>query len=755
VVLAALEKAVVAWNGSDFFKVATSATDGVSTFSAGSTGLTPSSATAGAVTLAGTLAVANGGTGITSFGTGVATALGVNTGSAGAFVVNGGALGTPASGTVTNLTGTASININGTVGATTANTGAFTTVSATNPSESLTLRSGNTTRSYLTIGRTAYEAGIGVAGSNLLLGTGDVAGDLDIFTNTATGKINFSAGNTGAIHASLSTTGLNSTVIGATTPAAGSFTTLSATGNLTLGYDASPTIQPILNATSGNAANFVYKTAGVSKWGVGRGSNGGGDDYMIYNYALSSNAVVISSSTGAVSVTGALSATGTVGVGTTGTVATWGSSPTGVLQIGGSTVATYGGEIEVSLNAYYNAGWKYIANGFASQHLQTSGQHYWYTAGNNVSGAGAAISDFASPKMTLSSTGLAVTGTLSATGLSTLGGVSNTGATIHGQLTINNQDAPSIVSTTGGTPTGVSYWTHSSGGAAKAYIGTENSTGGGIIGTGSAYALILGTATNVPTYIFSNNAVVGAFSSTGLAVTGTLSATGAISSGSGSTTSAGFTAGYYGFSGYFALWPTAVTADATNYSLNGNSTTTALNATSATQLRVNNTVVVQATASGAAVTGLLDLSAATAGQIKFPATQNASADANTLDDYDQYTAASAACTGAITTAAVWKLTKVGNVVTLTLPAVEGTVSTSAEINFGTAIPTKYRPATSLVIGAACIKDNGASVAAIGTIGIGQTNGVITIYRDGLAGVTNWTNGAVGGLNFPVAVSWTI
>jgi hypothetical protein len=56
--------------------------------------------------------------------------LGVNTGTAGAFVVNGGALGTPSSGTVTNLTGTASININGTVGATTATTGAFTTVSA-------------------------------------------------------------------------------------------------------------------------------------------------------------------------------------------------------------------------------------------------------------------------------------------------------------------------------------------------------------------------------------------------------------------------------------------------------------------------------------------------------------------------------------------------------------------------------------------------------------------------------------------------
>ena len=70
-------------------------------------------------------------TGVSGLGTGVATALAVNVGSAGAFVTFNGALGTPSSGTVTNLTGTASININGTVGATTTNTGAFTTVNAT------------------------------------------------------------------------------------------------------------------------------------------------------------------------------------------------------------------------------------------------------------------------------------------------------------------------------------------------------------------------------------------------------------------------------------------------------------------------------------------------------------------------------------------------------------------------------------------------------------------------------------------------
>jgi hypothetical protein len=85
----------------------------------------------GQLTAAGNTTVTPAVGSITGLGTGVATALAVNTGSSGAFVVNGGALGTPSSGTVTNLTGTASININGTVGATTANTGAFTTISAT------------------------------------------------------------------------------------------------------------------------------------------------------------------------------------------------------------------------------------------------------------------------------------------------------------------------------------------------------------------------------------------------------------------------------------------------------------------------------------------------------------------------------------------------------------------------------------------------------------------------------------------------
>ena len=207
---------------------------GVTTFAGGTTGLTPASPTSGAISLAGTLAVANGGTGLTSgtsggilaytatgtlassallaanalmvgggagvapstvtTGTGVVTALGVNTGTAGAFVVNGGALGTPSSGTVTNLTGTASININGTVGATTASTGAFTTVSATGVITS-TVTTGtapftvaSTTQVANLNAATAGSATNATNATNVNLAAGTGATNYLTFSATATGN---------------------------------------------------------------------------------------------------------------------------------------------------------------------------------------------------------------------------------------------------------------------------------------------------------------------------------------------------------------------------------------------------------------------------------------------------------------------------------------------------------------------------------------------------------------------------------------
>ena len=101
---------------------------GIPYFSSASTWATSAALAANALMVGGGAGVAPA---TVTTGTGVVTALGVNVGTAGAIVVNGGVLGTPSSGTVTNLTGTASININGTVGATTASSGAFTTLSTT------------------------------------------------------------------------------------------------------------------------------------------------------------------------------------------------------------------------------------------------------------------------------------------------------------------------------------------------------------------------------------------------------------------------------------------------------------------------------------------------------------------------------------------------------------------------------------------------------------------------------------------------
>jgi hypothetical protein len=143
-------------------------------------------------------------------------------------------------------------------------------------------------------------------------------------------------------------------------------------------------------------------------------------------------------------------------------------------------------------------------------------------------------------------------------------------------------------------------------------------------------------------------------SSTGLAVTGALSATGNISAtdaagvtATDGTRTIGMVADYTG--GQATLY------SAGNYPI---------------YFRVNGNIVGNIGAAGLAPTGLLDLSAATAGQIKFPATQNASSDANTLDDYERgtYTPSAGGFTivlngGSVSYSGTYK--KVGNLVKVT------------------------------------------------------------------------------------------
>jgi len=144
----------------------------------------------GQLTLAGNTTITPAVGSITGLGTGVATALAIAVGTAGSVLVNGGVLGTPSSGTVTNLTGTASININGTVGATTASTGAFTTVSATGVITS-TLATGT---APFTVASTTQVANLNAATA----GTATNATNVALTAGTgATNYLHFSASATG------------------------------------------------------------------------------------------------------------------------------------------------------------------------------------------------------------------------------------------------------------------------------------------------------------------------------------------------------------------------------------------------------------------------------------------------------------------------------------------------------------------------------------------------------------------------------
>jgi hypothetical protein len=145
--------------------------------------------------------------------------------------------------------------------------------------------------------------------------------------------------------------------------------------------------------------------------------------------------------------------------------------------------------------------------------------------------------------------------------------------------------------------------------------------------------------------------------------------------------------------------------------------------------------------------------AAGAGGIAFPATAVAVANVNTLDDYEEYTAASAACTGAITTAAIWKATKVGNVVTLTLPATTGTASASPRFVFGVSLPAKFCPAANTAFLTAWVLDAGAAQTLPGLIYI-TTAGAISVGRDG-TNSANFTAALTAGLITDTGISWTI
>jgi hypothetical protein len=222
----------------------------------------------------------------------------------GTLLYGGGPLGTPSSGTVTNLTGTASININGTVGATTRSTVAATTVNA---NSGITLS--NASNPLLSVQDTTATTGPSVfvqAASTIGSGEG-------LFGTTSNHPLGFYVN--AVKYASLTTTGL--AVTGALSSTTGA-TFATSSGNVGIGV-ASPAykLDVDIGAVSGSKLFRFSGASGQSLFGYADGGGTGitkTDPYNAMVYFNTSNGIELyTASTQRLVV----NSSGNVGIGTT------------------------------------------------------------------------------------------------------------------------------------------------------------------------------------------------------------------------------------------------------------------------------------------------------------------------------------------------------------------------------------------------------------------------------------------------------
>jgi hypothetical protein len=205
---------------------------GVNSFSAGTTGFSPSSPTTGAIVLAGTLNVANGGTGANSL-TGYVKGSGTS-----AFTASSTVPTSDLSGTVSNAQlANSSLTVNGT----TISLGGSGTITAAVPN-ALTIGTGLSGTSYngstpvtVAISNTGVSAASYGGASKTLSATVNAQGQLTALSESPIAIANTQVSGLGTMSTqndnSVAITGgaINGTTIGASTPAAGTFSSIATT----------------------------------------------------------------------------------------------------------------------------------------------------------------------------------------------------------------------------------------------------------------------------------------------------------------------------------------------------------------------------------------------------------------------------------------------------------------------------------------------------------------------------------------------
>jgi len=145
--------------------------------------------------------------------------------------------------------------------------------------------------------------------------------------------------------------------------------------------------------------------------------------------------------------------------------------------------------------------------------------------------------------------------------------------------------------------------------------------------------------------------------------------------------------------------------------------------------------------------------------VAFPAVYLPSSNKNCLDDYDEYLGSSAAVLwnggGTLGTPVnPWKLTKIGNAVTLLITEVTGVGVATTYFEYAGAIPDKYLPLIDTYL-PVWIRDNGANATIMGVAYIAQASGAkIRVYRD-ITLANNFTVTTSAGMPSNICVSWVI
>jgi len=361
----------------------------------------------------GTLPVANGGTGITSLGTGIATFLGTPTSAnlASAVTDETGSgslvfatsptfvtpiLGTPTSGTVTNLTGTASININGTVGATTASTGNFTTIT----SSSTVTHNGGTANgvTYLN-GSKVLTSGSALTFDGTTIANSTSGTPLSL-NRTGAGTALIELKQSGTVGSYIGTSGASDVIF--FNGSASELMRLNGTG-LGIGTS-SPSTKLQINYSTNTRGILVNNTA-TGLAGIELASNS--SSWYVENRASNNSNNLWISNTGSAQTV--FDASGNLGLGVTPSA--WSSGR--AIEIKNAGNAFWNNDVSenhLTTNAYYNASWKFGGTGYA-QKLTTNNGQYQFNVSTASGTAGNAITF--TQAMTLDASGNLLVGTTS------------------------------------------------------------------------------------------------------------------------------------------------------------------------------------------------------------------------------------------------------------------------------------------------------------------------------------------------------